>query len=337
MEITQFNISNPPNDNFFTADSSTLNKHDENGFYDGKNSISKDILLSDSKGQIQQREFVIFNHIISSNIEVFVSKQSLIKYKSFQKNPNNDMQLNIDEHHGKGRYIPLLKADVSNNIFSSKYLTIYKFKVPEVGKKFNPKADRFVFCKVRHSKHTRCHQYTLNFDPSPGDPSQRFTIDMYRHRSLPIVDYTIKDRRYRWVYISQPGEIKYSYILYELDADQPSMTDNMNSSEEIPNNSNPIMKFSMKAFLTPNSNISTMEFRSSNYIGELKDLRGSYFDFNAQTAMFVTSQKFATTITDNESIFSVDNSTLVNISLALVLKRHKDNQKEIGEAVIIAT
>lgn len=152
---------------------------------------------------------------------------------------------------------------------------------------------------------------------------------MYRHRSLPIIDFINNGRKYRCVFESSLIELKYSYVLYELDNDQSSMIDGLELEEKLPNN-NPIIKFSMKNFLTPNSKIPKEKFYSSKKIGELKELNNNYFD-TSQSAVFITQS------TATESIFSVDKSALVNICLGLVLKRFKDEQRQRNEGAVITS
>lgn len=327
----------PPEYSFTRKSSEALSNQQIQYYNDEKINNFGELLLPNYEGPtLDCKEFVIYNTSFAGSMEVYVSKDSLDKYKAFQDNLNKDMQLNINEVQREGRGLPLLKVKGSNNIFNSKYLTVYKLTSPEVGKKFDHKVDRIAFCEVTHSRHKLCHKYILKFDPSPGDPSQIFCIDMFRHRSLPIIDFTNRGRKYRWVYRSKLSEINYTYTLYELNDKQPSMTDGLDDDKKIPNKKNPLMKFSMKKFFTPNSKIPKDEFCSPMKLAEIRELKNRYFTYGTQTAVFTTFQKcVATSNSDTESIYSIHNSTLVTICLGLVLKKIKDEQKESEEAVIV--
>lgn len=145
----------PPKYQFDTDNSDSINKHYPNCFNDDKNTVRNLQFLPSYEDQKLQTEFVILNASMTGNIEVFVSADSFNKYKAFKKNQNNDMEQCINELQREGRCLPLLRANVSNNMFNSKHSTIYKFKPPDLGKTFDPKTDRFVFCKVTQVMHSR--------------------------------------------------------------------------------------------------------------------------------------------------------------------------------------
>lgn len=270
--------------------------------------------------------FLFYNKMITHTIEVFISRDSLDKYKAFKNNLNLLMQSNIQELQREGYAVPLLRASPCKIPLTNAFLTIYKYNPPS-RRNFDPKVDRFEFCKVTSSFHKRYHQYNLSFNPDPKDRTIGFSCTMFRHHTLPIVDFVYNGRKYRWIYEKDLLDY-YEYGLFELSSDQQSMTDGMNIRSQSLSSLNPILKGSLKNIVTMKYRFPKEEYYSNCKVGELKHLLSASMGSWVQTATFIAAKPPANYEHNSESIFSVDMQTLVFLSLSLVLKRHKDQEKQ---------
>ncbi|ABN64989.2 hypothetical protein PICST_29838 [Scheffersomyces stipitis CBS 6054] len=282
--------------------------------------------------------FMLCNNFFNSDLKVFVSANSVEKYKSF-KNSSSAQAVQYDrELQSQGIGIPLIRADV-HDFHAHKFLTIKRYYVDKekIGSRgFDSKKDLHDFCIVRKHRHGSYSTYELKFSPDPNDISQDFTIVLFKHGVLPIADYVYRGSRYRWIYETRSYESPYCYSNYLLSPGQHSMTDNWdketNKLEKSLDPNNPLIGDYMSKAFSLKSRNTKKEYYSPMQLASL-DENKNYDPFSRfrQKAVFTMRDMNNTSdhpTVDHESIYSVNLDALTSLCIALVFKRREDIKEE---------
>ncbi|KAK6204571.1 uncharacterized protein RJT21DRAFT_9542 [Scheffersomyces amazonensis] len=152
-------------------------------------------------------KFKIRGNSITDGMKVFVSDDSVNKYKDF-KGSRRSPQCKELQNLGIG--VPLLKVKCHSFSFH-KFLTIYKYYINDktfAKKGFDPDKDYYEFCKISKEKNT----YVLLFTPDRNNPQVTFKIEMYTSPTITTIEYEFNGKQYRWIKDSSGNPFnQYSY------------------------------------------------------------------------------------------------------------------------------
>ena len=261
--------------------------------------------------------FLISNKRYGYNTRTFISEDGYEKYKAFKlldsDNPNYKM---VQELQNKGVALPIFYSHYLLNLLTKEYLTIYKFKLPQLGKSFNEETDKVKFCSIQRTNKKHYRRYCLNFHELDH------TLYLFHHHRFPIVDFLYKNKRYRWIFYDDFNHgHDFNYSLFELDPEQTSLTDNLTSSNHV-DNSNLLLGNAVKGFFMnqlKSYNIETCKFVPTKKLAHLNFLKHqSLFgeNKNSQFDIFQT--------VESESIDQISEDTLVFSVMAVLFKIIED-------------
>ncbi|ABN66089.2 predicted protein, partial [Scheffersomyces stipitis CBS 6054] len=223
--------------------------------------------------------FMFCNNNFNSDLRVFVSADSVGKYKSFKDASGAQAAKYARELQMQGVGIPLLKADI-HRLSLNKFLTIKRYYVDKQKIKlrgFDSKQDLHDFCVVWKYRHGSYSTYELKFTPDPYDRKQDFTIVVFQHGVLPIADYVYNGSRYRWIHERRSYGYIYNYSNFLLCPTQDSMTDNWdkktNRLEKSIDPNNPLVGGYLSKLLSIRSHFTKEEYYSPMKLGSLDEKR----------------------------------------------------------------
>ncbi|KAI5965618.1 uncharacterized protein KGF55_000980 [Candida pseudojiufengensis] len=261
---------------------------------------------------------VVINTRYFSNGTIFVGNKSINKYELFKTKPND---LKVMKLQNKGIGVPLFQIKPSSNLMSSKYLTFYKhLSYPlSTNFKFDVKNKYFNYCTVEKSDHLGYTSYVFNFTPDSSSSSSssttnsNFQVILFSHSILPINDFIYKGKRLRWIdesnkpFFKRLNQVNWGYKLTTLNSNQPSLCDNWDDV--------------VQSEYYGDSTIAILGEAQSEF--ELGKLRLAELKFND----IYNNDKNDNSI-DYNSLYSLNEETLVFICIATVLKNEKDKFEE---------
>ncbi|KAK6455919.1 uncharacterized protein RJT20DRAFT_51706 [Scheffersomyces xylosifermentans] len=281
-------------------------------------------------------KFVICNKTFSRDLNVFVSADSIDKYRAFRKAKADKSPIGVSRYANElqlaGIGVPLLKVQVHPFHFN-KFLTIQKYYIDHKSfplRGFDPKVDFYDFCKVQRYRQGSYTTYELCFTPDPNDKQKNFQVVVFAHKTLPISDYIYKGNRYRWVREGRKWSFEYNYSNFLLDPEQHSLTDNWdrktNRLDTTLDPNNPLIGggFMSKLFSTTTDR---ERYYSSIQLGSLRELnKFILFGEYKQRAQYTMGDIYnsANDYVNYESIDSVNLDALSMLCTGLLFKREED-------------
>lgn len=285
-----------------------------------------------------EREIIFCNMSLTTDVLTFTSTDAVTKYKSFSKVPReSDNFKHVLELQQQGIGMPLMEAqfNLAPSFGNGKFVTIYKFVTPppSSGRLFDKKIDKFKFCTVRKKPGPHHSCYTFTILPNQDKPSERFEFCVFSHTKLPIADVTTfggSNKRYRWVHSKYHSILlNFTYALYRLDEEQPSMIDNMDVVNKKLDKKNPLVYSSFGEFLKLPKRKVNDNFLSQVKFGELNHLKDRFIISSFQeTAKLLLHIEKSTQPIDLEGINSVSNHELIFICMSYVFKRIEENRMD---------
>jgi len=183
------------------------------------------------------KRIAICNYNPGKDLIIFTSDEAIDEYKQAnkisKKSDNFDLYLQRQQ---QGLAMPLLEVKFhKRSKFGSKFLTINKFSPPPPGAKklFDKNKDKYKFCTVLKDSGMKYDKYTFKFEPNPQNSSENFEMYLFFHRKCRISDIPKTgniNERFRWARTDREKVLPYTYTLCMLDAGQPSMVDNMDTT-----------------------------------------------------------------------------------------------------------
>ncbi|KAK6454993.1 uncharacterized protein RJT20DRAFT_54137 [Scheffersomyces xylosifermentans] len=281
--------------------------------------------------------FMICNKVFSQDLTVFVSSDSIGKYKAFKKTIRDGPMTGAAKYardlQFSGIGVPLLKVD-SHTFHLNKFLTIQKYYIDQKKfglRGFDPSTDLYDFCVVNRFKHGSYTSYEMNFTPDPNDRRKDFQIVVFAHSILPIADYVYNGNRYRWIREGRNWSFEFNYSNFLLDSKQHALSDNWNKKtnklESSIDPNNPLVGGFFGKFFSIKSRTERECYYSSMRLGSLDEKRTfSIFGDFKQKAQYTMGDIYNT---DNipvnyESIHSVNLDALTRLCMGLLFKREED-------------
>ncbi|CUM54472.1 unnamed protein product [Debaryomyces tyrocola] len=184
------------------------------------------------------KRIAICNYNPSKDLIIFTSDEAIDEYKQAnklsKKSDNFDLYLQKQQ---QGLAMPLLEAKFHkrSKFGGSKFLTINKFTSPPPGAKklFDKGSDKFKFCTIFKDSAKMYDKYTFKFEPNPQNSSENFEMYSFVNRKSRISDIPKMgniNERFRWARTDRDKVLPYTYTLFMLDAGQPSMLDNLDTT-----------------------------------------------------------------------------------------------------------
>lgn len=272
-----------------------------------------------SSGKILSWDFICLEQAITDNFTLYTSLDAQEKYKLFKNAKGSEDYIRARDLQQNGFALPVLQAN--RTLFKlNKFLTIYKFRPPPAAgtRLFSKKEDRYVFCKVERRWSIGYTRYILEFTPDFDNPNRKFTVTMIEHSRKPIIDISeFNGKRLRWTYSRYFfSGTHWAYNLNVLPPDTPSLTDNLTSENKV-NSKNPLLGSSWGNVLIPRSRRGYV-YESNHCVGKLYD---ALQIIGFKSTKFTFQKHTMDTNLSPESIFSVDEETMVILCIAAVIKR----------------
>lgn len=246
-------------------------------------------------------EFAFVSNRLGRGHRVFLDIDTAEKYYSF-KGKENEMVVDLQE---SGHAIPLMEY-TTNFLLGNKKGTFSKGVPPSSGKPFDGSKDFVKYGSQKRSSHLAFSIYTLELPNT--------TIKLYRHRTIPIIDFTFKGNQYRWIYHRNRGFTydAYTYTLYRLDNSLMTIMTRMENDKMDKNNqfNEGTFKQVVKAF--------TGFMRADDYVGDeqLAQLKCVRYEGIRRKVTEVLQVRMEPV----HSVAEVDDIALMYISMASIFK-----------------
>lgn len=274
-------------------------------------------------------DFIVCNSSLLHKLTVFVSSDSVGKYKSFKDNMNAGPLSPINDLQAQGLGVPLLRAE-THSFSINKFLTIYRFHTDNAIRGFNKNTDYGAapFCEIKKSRHWAYDTYTLTFKPKNSRP---FKVWLFAHSTLPISDYQYNGIRYRWIHDRKYFQYYESYRAFRLEPNQPTMLSNWSGGDFLDSRKNPLVGNKLSQFIDPRSRKPKDKYFSDHEVGRLDKLKKKGILGRLQETTKILLPDMSNSGYRNvnyDSIHSVTIDVLVHLCTGLVLKRIEDIKEE---------
>lgn len=280
------------------------------------------------------RTIVICNANLGKDLIIFPSENAMKEYCKFKGLSEGCEEYNlILRKQYEGLAMPLIgiKFNKTKKFGSKKKLyTIYKLTpVPrDSNRVFDKNIDRYTFCTVYKCSGKKHYKYTFNFQPDPQDLSKNFETYLFYHRKARLGDIpNIGDNvgKFRWILTNRCPKQKYTYSLFLLDADQPSMADNMDMSS---------MELYPKNELIQTQPRMGKSLHSPNEVATLIHLADNHGTFSIhQTACLRILESYYLKGLESDSIHSLSIEELTFISTSIISKYISEKNTTINNSI----
>ncbi|CUM65956.1 uncharacterized protein PRCAT00003609001 [Priceomyces carsonii] len=260
----------------------------------------------------EKRKFIISTYGKNYKIKVFLSLRAMDLNKAItsKKVKTCDLKKNVG--------VPVITSN--DNVFGRNELSLNKCFVP-IGGDFDPEIDEPQFCEVTKEQHSSYKTFKFQFTP---EGKSAFTVALFAHRRIPILDFEYKNNRYRWIRKRAKFSHSYSYDLYKLSEKDPSLLDGSNRQTFELDNENELVGYSL--ILGLKSKLPQSERNAKDYLGQLKSQKST--SSVRKTAVFSFIDSSFKTTDDPEDINSVGLDSSVFLCLATYLKYFEDEREK---------
>lgn len=275
-------------------------------------------------------KFVLSEKLLKQNHYVFMSADSMGKYKTFKgvsmTSPiDTHQKVSAFQHQGVG--IPLLCANIAwkETFKIGETMTIYKYNCPPKMRLFDKNLDKELFCVVKLKMAAQYYRYEFEFVKS----NRKMTFFLHRKHPFGDVCFAGSDIRYRWVHSKYSWRRDlYRYDISRLPLTQPSLLDGMDMSSNKLNPSNKLVGSKLAAFGLPTRKVLD-PIKASHPIGGIEYFRNYSLGTYRQDATMDLNVPKTLPGADPESILSIDERTMELLCMGLVLhKRESDRRAE---------
>lgn len=279
------------------------------------------------------RTIVICTFNLGKDLIIFPSENAMKDYCKAKDLPEGCEEYNlILQKQYNGLAMPLLEVKFckTKRFGVKKFFTIDKFiPVPrESNRLFNKNIDRYTFCTAYKSSGKKHYKYTFKFDPDLQDSSKNFQTYLFNHRKARLGDMPKignDDGNFRWILTNKYPKQKYTYSLFLLDAGQPSLTDNMDTSK---------MELDPKNELIQNRPWMGKSLQSPNEIATLIHLADNHGTFSIhQTACLKIHKSQYLKGLESDSIHSLNMDELTFIITSIVSKFTSEKNTTINDSM----
>lgn len=279
------------------------------------------------------KRFPICNYNLGKDLIIFTSDETLDEYKQAERVSKTSENFDLFLHKQRqGLAMPLLemKFHKRSKFGSSKLFTISKFTPPppDAQKLFDKGKDKFKLCTIFKNPGEKYDKYTFKFEPNPQNPSENFETYVFFHHEIPISDIPKTgeiNERFRWVRTDSNKTLPYTYTLCMLAAGQPSMVDNMDTTNMELDPQNEFLT------LSPEQH---MDLGSPHVLANLVHLSYSRASYSIQrTARLDIKIRKDRRNLESESIHSVTLDDLIFITNSVIFKYFEELNRTYKDAL----
>ncbi|WPK25343.1 hypothetical protein PUMCH_002654 [Australozyma saopauloensis] len=273
------------------------------------------------------REIVFCDGLFGSDTKAFPSYDSYRLFKEYHSIfRSNDGFETAKADQNLARGLPLMVSKRSWSICGGdhKYLRLYEaLPSPEARDRLYDKADDRKIADVRQ----KCYLRYTRFRMTMTDGTK---VIFFYHNSLRILDFEFQGGRYRFSKTDNGYRTHFSYDLFLLHPQQPSLIDGMTNSEQIAD-SNPLLgsrtrySFGMKP-----KGIKYQDLVSPYLMGKFQSCRSE--TFFSKTNKASTLMLFSPISGDTSTNTSVDLLSLQLTAAAIILKNHEYDMRSNNQA-----